>query len=79
ETYEEVESLGDVTSYTYGGGVEGTTYTFKVTTVDENGNESEGTITTAALPVTGAGIGLLAAASLLGGRAIMSRRRKEEQ
>lgn len=77
ETYEAVGSLGtDASSYSFSGGVEGSTYTFKVTTLDEAGNESQGMIIAAALPVTGVGVGLLAAASLLGGGVMARRRRK---
>ena len=67
-TYDQGQKLEDsAIDYTYKGGVEGQTYTFKVTTVDDSGNESEGTVVTATLPTTGAGIGLLALASILGG------------
>ena len=77
ETYDDGTSIGtDATSYSYSGGVEGGTYTFKVITVDENGNTSEGALLTAELPVTGVGLGLLAAASLLGGGALSRRRKK---
>lgn len=75
-SYGDKSSLGkDNTKYTFEGGVEGGAYTFKVTTVDDNGNESAGTVVTATLPTTGAGIGALALASLLGGN-FLSRRKK---
>ncbi|MEK9159791.1 MAG: fibronectin type III domain-containing protein [Patescibacteria group bacterium] len=54
----------------------GETYTFKVTAVDENGNESEGVLTTVALPKTGPGLLLMGALSLLGAGAA-SRRKKQ--
>ena len=54
----------------------GETYTFKVTAVDENGNESEGVLTTVALPETGPGLMLMGALSLLGAGAV-SRRKKQ--
>ncbi len=76
ETYEEVGSLSDATEYSYEGGVEGETYMFKVVTVDEAGNMSEGAVATAALPVTGPALALLGAASLLGGGVLSRRRRK---
>lgn len=76
QTYEKKETLGrDASSYTFEGGVEGQTYLFKVTTVDEHGNESEGVVTTVTLPMTGVGLGLLGGASLLGGRWAARRRR----
>lgn len=76
QTYEKKETLGrDASSYTFEGGVEGKTYLFKVTTVDEHGNESEGVVTTVTLPMTGVGLGLLGGASLLGGRWAARRRR----
>jgi hypothetical protein len=79
ETYEKTSELGrDSTSFTFEGGVEGQAYLFKVVSVDENGNQSEGVVTTAALPITGPGLGLLAAASLLGGSGITGRRRKKK-
>ena len=76
-SFERQAMLGaNATSYDFSGGVEGENYVFKVTTVDENGNESEGLMTTATLPVTGAGVGLLALASLLGGSRLARRRRE---
>lgn len=76
ENYDRGKSLGkDSTVYSFEGGVEGGTYTFRVTTKDEAGNESVGAVVTATLPTTGAGIGLLAAASLAGGR-YLGRRKK---
>ncbi len=54
----------------------GETYTFKVTAVDENGNESEGVLTTVALPETGPGLLLMGALSLLGAGAASRRKKK---
>jgi len=75
-SFEPMNLAADATSYQFDGGVEGESYMFKVTTRDGAGNESEGVTVTAALPVTGPALGLLAAASLFGGRAL-SRRRRE--
>lgn len=67
-TFEKKGALGkDVNEYKFEGGVEGQNYVFKVTTVDGAGNESEGTIVTATLPVTGPALLGLAAAALMGG------------
>lgn len=54
----------------------GETYTFKVTAVDENGNESEGVLTTIELPATGPELIVLGFLSLLGAGAA-SRRKKQ--
>lgn len=66
----------DAVQYEVDGLTAGETYTFKVTAMDENGNESIGEMTTVTLPEAGPGmigIGLL---SLLGA-GVASRRRKE--
>lgn len=63
---EAIEVASDHDKYKLVGLTPGATYTFKVTAVDENGNESEGMLTTVKLPETGPellGLGLL---SLLG-------------
>ncbi len=61
------ESLGmRATSHTVTGLEAGQTYTFKLTTMDESGNESEGVFTTITLPETGAGIGVVLLATALG-------------
>ncbi|PIQ78031.1 hypothetical protein COV81_05570 [Candidatus Peregrinibacteria bacterium CG11_big_fil_rev_8_21_14_0_20_41_10] len=52
------------------------TYTFKLTTKDAAGNESEGVTTVVTLPETGPGLGMLALSSLFGGRYFARRRRK---
>ncbi|EKD93956.1 MAG: beta-1,3-glucanase [uncultured bacterium] len=77
QTYEAATSLGkDPVTYSFSGGVEGQTYTFKITTKDGTGNESQGAIVTATLPTTGAGIGLLAAASVFGGSFLGKKKKK---
>ena len=53
----------------------GNTYNFKLTTVDEEGNESEGMFAAITLPETGMGLGLLVAGAL-GLSAVRNRRRK---
>ncbi|MFA6023911.1 MAG: fibronectin type III domain-containing protein [Candidatus Gracilibacteria bacterium] len=55
----------------------GKTYTFKVTAVDENGNESEGMLTTVTLPESGPGLLVLGALSLLGAGALSRRKNKQ--
>ncbi len=75
-TFEKKGALGkEVNEYKFEGGVEGQNYVFKVTTVDEAGNESEGTVVTATLPVTGPALLGLAAAALMGG-GILGRKKK---
>lgn len=76
-TYKKKAELGkDASSYAYEGVVEGQNYLFKVVSVDAEGNQSEGLVATAALPSTGPGLALLAAASLLGGTGLSRRRKK---
>lgn len=53
----------------------GETYTFKVAAVDENGNESDGTVVTMTLPEAGPGMIGLFGLSLLGASVINRRRR----
>lgn len=65
----------DATEYEVDGLTAGETYTFKVSAVDENGNESEGVLTTVELPESGPELLLLGALSLLGAGA-WSRRKK---
>ncbi len=55
----------------------GETYTFKVSAVDENGNESEGLMTTVTLPESGPGMMAMAGLSLLGA-GFVARRKNEE-
>ena len=74
-SYGDAESLGaSTTSYTAENLTEGQTYTFKLTTVDETGNESEGVITTVTLPQTGAGLGIVLLASVLGTGFVMKKK-----
>lgn len=54
----------------------GETYTFKVTAVDESGNESEGVLTTVTLPESGPELLVLGALSLLG--AAFNRKKKNQ-
>ncbi|MEK7145771.1 MAG: fibronectin type III domain-containing protein, partial [Patescibacteria group bacterium] len=61
-----LEVAESLTSFNYDGLTPGATYTFKVTAMDENGNESEGVLTTVTLPETGPGMVALAGLSLLG-------------
>lgn len=62
-------------SYTVSDLTPGETYTFKVTAVDENGNESEGMLTTVTLPESGPGLLVLGLLSVLGAGAA-NRRKK---
>lgn len=77
-SYDAGTSLGaereevDVTGLTAG-----TEYYFKLTTMNEDGVESDGMITSIMLPETGAGIGLMVGASL--GLAALRRRKKNKQ
>jgi len=67
DSYGDFESLGsEVTSHTVSGLTAGQTYTFKLTVVDVDGNETEGSITTVTLPETGAGLGIVLLATALG-------------
>ncbi|MFA6435808.1 MAG: Ig-like domain-containing protein [Candidatus Gracilibacteria bacterium] len=76
-SFEQVGALGsDTTSYVYESGVEGETYMFKVATRDAVGNESTGMVVTAALPVTGPEIILLAIGALLGGGLLGKKKKK---
>jgi hypothetical protein len=77
-TYKKKAELGkEASSYAFEGVVEGQNYLFKVVSVDADGNQSEGLVATAALPSTGPGLALLAAASLLGGAGLSRRRKKQ--
>ncbi len=70
DNYGSAESLGpDATSYTVDGLTEGETYTFMITTVDEAGNESVGVVKSVTLPQTGAGLGIVLIATVLGTKA----------
>ena len=77
ENYDDGESLGaSAVSHDVDGLAEGMTYTFKLTVKDATGNESEGVITTVTLPETGAGLGAVLLATVLGTRALTRRKRK---
>ncbi|MBU1018977.1 MAG: hypothetical protein ABII07_05805 [Patescibacteria group bacterium] len=76
DSYGSAESLGaNATSHSVEDLEEGATYTFKLTTVDEVGNESEGVITTVTLPTTGAGLGVVLIATALGTGLLHRRKR----
>lgn len=66
----------DAEEYEVDGLTPGETYTFKVTAVDENGNESEGIMTTVTLPEAGPELLLLVPLALLGA-GVASRRKKD--
>ena len=66
----------DSVEYAADGLTAGETYTFKVTAVDESGNESEGVLVTATLPESGPELLVLGALSLLGAGA-WNRRKKQ--
>lgn len=69
----------ELTEYEAAGLTPGETYTFKVTAMDENGNESEGIMTTVTLPETGPGLLVMGGLSMLGaGVATRRRKRKDE-
>lgn len=72
-----LEVAMDLTDYEYSGLTPGESYTFKVTAVDENGNESEGVMVSATLPETGPGMIALGGLSLLGAGMITRRRRED--
>ena len=55
----------------------GETYTFKVTAVDENGNESEGVLTTVTLPEAGPELLVLGALSFFGAGAWTRKKKKD--
>lgn len=72
--YGDAESLGSTAvSYNVDGLTEGETYTFMITTVDETGNESVGVVTSITLPQTGAGLGVVLLATVLGTKLIRRR------
>ncbi len=76
DSYGDYESLGaDVTSHTVEGLTAGQTYTFKLTVVDMDGNETEGSIITVTLPETGAGLGVVLLATALGTGYVRKRRK----
>lgn len=66
----------ELTSYDANGLTPGGTYTFKVTAVDENGNESEGVLTTVTLPETGPGMIAMGALSFFGAGVVTRRKRR---
>lgn len=74
---EAVEVAKDVTEKSFGKLTTGQTYTFKVTAVDESGNESDGVLTTIELPETGPGMVAMLGLSLIGGAYVARRKRNE--
>ncbi len=66
-----------LTEYNVTGLTPGETYTFKVSAIDVNGNESEGVLATVTLPETGPGLVALVGLSLAGA-GVATRRRKDE-
>lgn len=72
-----VELAANLTKYDVSGLTAGETYTFKVTAVDENGNESEGMLATVTLPEAGPALWLLGGLSLAGA-GVLRRRRQDE-
>lgn len=67
----------DENQYEWGSLEAGETYTFKITAVDENGNESTGEVSTVTLPDAGPGMVAMGAISLLGA-GVVARRRRED-
>lgn len=70
-----VNLASDAVEYEATGLTAGETYTFKVTAVDENGNESEGVMTTIALPESGPELFVLVPLALAGAGAWNRRKR----
>lgn len=65
----------DTTSYDVNGLTPGATYTFKVTAVDDSGNESDGVMTTVTLPEAGPELLLLVPLALAGAAVVRRRKR----
>ncbi len=64
----------NLTAYTVDGLTPGATYTFKVTALDENGNESKGVTSTVTLPEAGPEMWGFLALSMMGGLALTRRK-----
>jgi len=76
-SYADPDSLGAiVTSHSVDGLTAGQTYTFKLSVVDVDGNETEGSITTVTLPETGAGLGVVFLATVLGTGYVRRKKKK---
>lgn len=73
-----VEVASNLTSYDVKDLTAGSTYTFKVSAVDANGNKSEGELTTVTLPESGPELLVLVPMSLAGA-AWLKRRKKNEE
>lgn len=69
------DDLGDAPEVEIEGLTAGETYTFRVTAKDENGNESDGMMTTITLPESGPGMMAMGALSLLGAGFVARRKR----
>ena len=72
-----LEVASTVTSYDFTKLTAGSTYTFKVSAVDSNGNESDGVMTNITLPESGPELLVLVPMSMLGA-AIVRRRQKKD-
>jgi len=64
----------ELTSYSVDGLTPGETYTFKMTAVDQNGNESKGVTSTVTLPEAGPELWGMLAVSMMGGLALARRK-----
>lgn len=73
-----MEVAKSLTSYDVKSLTAGSTYTFKITAVDANGNESEGELTSVTLPESGPELFVLVPMSMAGAALWKRRKRKEE-
>lgn len=79
-TYDEGTSLGPISTGHEVGNLEGgREYTFKIATVDDDGNESVGVVRSIRLPQTGLGTGFLVLSSVALTHVGLKRRRKKAQ
>ncbi len=72
-----IEIVSSAEEYEVNGLTAGETYTFKVTAVDESGNESEGVMSTVTLPESGPGLLALGGLSLLGAGAWTRKKKRQ--
>ncbi len=72
-----LELASTMTSYDFTELTAGSTYTFKVSAIDSNGNESEGVMTNVTLPESGPELLLLVPMSMAGA-AVLRRRKKKD-
>ena len=76
-TYDSGKSLGATATHAEVPNlVGGREYTFKITTKDESGNESVGTVKSIRLPQTGVGLGLLLLGSMAAAHRVLRRKNK---